>query len=146
METPNTNPIEYQPRTRLTDARNTLGWSQQRLATEIGTTHVNVSRWDRGITRPNPYFRKKLCMLFHKSEIELDLAPSPHTDTLPTTTFVEAATPFMRLSDGKGGIASKGGSAGRQDGSSPSTEPLKSTAIIDRDMPRPAMRLVGHDH
>jgi len=44
------------------------------VAESIGTTYVNVSRWERGITRPAPYFRKKLCGLFGKTEQELDLA------------------------------------------------------------------------
>ncbi|MGH2482108.1 MAG: helix-turn-helix domain-containing protein, partial [Ktedonobacteraceae bacterium] len=49
-----------QPRLRLTEARNMRGWSQQEVAEHIGSTYVNVSRWERGITRPSPYFRKKL--------------------------------------------------------------------------------------
>ena len=64
---------ESQPRVRLTEARNARGWSQQEVAERLGTTYVNVSRWERGITRPSPYFRKKLCMLFGKTEWELDL-------------------------------------------------------------------------
>ena len=64
---------ESQPRVRLTEARNARGWSQQEVAERLGTTYVNVSRWERGITRPSPYFRKKLCMLFGKAEWELDL-------------------------------------------------------------------------
>ncbi|HEU5376179.1 MAG TPA: tetratricopeptide repeat protein [Ktedonobacteraceae bacterium] len=63
-----------QPRVRLTEARNARRWSQQEVADNLGTTYVNVSRWERGITRPSPYFRKKLCALFGKTEPELDLA------------------------------------------------------------------------
>src|SRR5258708_14610193 len=63
-----------QPRIHLTEARNARGWSQVEVAESIGTTYVNVSRWERGITRPAPYFRKKLCGLFGKTEQELDLA------------------------------------------------------------------------
>lgn len=81
-----------QPRLRLTEARNAHGWSQQEVAERIGSTYVNVSRWERGITRPNPYFRKKLGALFGKTEPELDLALGPEaapeqeadTDALPT--------------------------------------------------------------
>jgi tetratricopeptide (TPR) repeat protein/transcriptional regulator with XRE-family HTH domain len=62
-----------QPRVRLTEARNARGWSQQEVADQLGTTYVNVSRWERGITRPSPYFRKKLCVLFGKAEQDLDL-------------------------------------------------------------------------
>ena len=42
-------------------------WSQEQVAEMIGTTGPNVSRWERGITIPNLYFRQKLCELFGKS-------------------------------------------------------------------------------
>lgn len=63
-----------QARVRLTESRVSYNLSQQEVADKIGTTYVNVSRWERGITRPNPYFRRKLCSFFQKSEEELDLA------------------------------------------------------------------------
>ncbi len=66
-----------QPRLRLTEARIERNWSQQDVADRIGTTHLNVSRWERGITKPGPYFRRKLCSLFGKSEQELDLESTP---------------------------------------------------------------------
>src|SRR5579864_8274796 len=62
-----------QPRLHLIEARTLRGLSQQQVADRIGTTHVNVSRWERGVTKPNPYFRRKLCRLFGKGEQELDL-------------------------------------------------------------------------
>lgn len=71
MQTPRSDP---QPRVNLTKARTGRKWSQQEVAELIGTTHLNVSRWERGITRPGPYFRSKLCALFGKSLQELDLA------------------------------------------------------------------------
>src|SRR6266516_7264071 len=87
------------PRARLADARIHQHWSQQEVADRIGTTHVNVSRWERGITRPSPYFRRKLCKLFEKSEEELDLGaqgsapppsatPPPHSATGPAAPSV----------------------------------------------------------
>jgi tetratricopeptide (TPR) repeat protein/transcriptional regulator with XRE-family HTH domain len=63
-----------QPRIRLTEARQDAGYSQQEVADRIGTTYVNISRWERGITKPGPYFRRKLCELFGKTEAELDLS------------------------------------------------------------------------
>lgn len=81
MDTPESNP---QPRIRLTEARNERHWSQQYVADQIGTTHVNISRWERGITRPGPYFRRKLCVLFGKSEEELDLG-LPRTASVPAS-------------------------------------------------------------
>ena len=89
--TPKSDP---QPRLRLTEARIGRNWSQQYVADRIGTTHLNVSRWERGITKPGPYFRRKLCSLFGKSEQELDLASTPASsaavpvDSEPTSSQV----------------------------------------------------------
>ncbi|HTI14432.1 MAG TPA: tetratricopeptide repeat protein [Dictyobacter sp.] len=65
------------PRLHLIDARSSRGLSQNEVANRLGTTHVNVSRWERGITRPSPYFRRKLCVLFGETEEALDLVPAP---------------------------------------------------------------------
>ncbi|GAC1580663.1 MAG: hypothetical protein NVS4B1_14510 [Ktedonobacteraceae bacterium] len=73
MQTPGIAP---RPRVRLTKERFIHKWSQRELADLIGTSTVNISRWERGLTRPGPYFREKLCVLFSKSEQELDLEAS----------------------------------------------------------------------
>jgi len=73
------------PRLRLTEARTFHHWSQQEVADRIGTTHVNVSRWERGVTRPNPYFRRKLCALFDKTEEELELVPQSQEERIVPT-------------------------------------------------------------
>jgi tetratricopeptide (TPR) repeat protein/transcriptional regulator with XRE-family HTH domain len=78
-----------QPRLRLIEARVVRQWSQQDVADRIGTTHLNVSRWERGITKPGPYFRRRLCTLFGKSEQELDLESSP---TLSAAIHATSAT------------------------------------------------------
>jgi transcriptional regulator with XRE-family HTH domain len=65
------------PRTRLHDERVRRGLSQAELAERVGTTFVNVSRWERGITGPNPYFRKKLVQFFGLEAWELDLDVEP---------------------------------------------------------------------
>jgi uncharacterized membrane protein/DNA-binding XRE family transcriptional regulator len=56
---------------RLREARERRGWSQERVAEQIGTTMVNVSRWERGYSTPSPYFREKLCQLYGKEAQEL---------------------------------------------------------------------------
>lgn len=61
------------PNQRLSREREQHGWSQQEVADYIGTTPVNVSRWERGLTTPSPYFRHKLCELFDKLAHELGL-------------------------------------------------------------------------
>lgn len=62
------------PRDRLIQARMQRKLSQRQVAERLETTHINVSRWERGITKPNPYFRRKLVHLFGQTEEELDLA------------------------------------------------------------------------
>ncbi len=85
-----------QPRAKLIEARGERKLSQQQLAERIGTNYVNVSRWERGITRPGPYFRRKLSRLFGKTEEELDLAlaaDTPATSTTPSTSHAAAPVP-----------------------------------------------------
>src|SRR5947209_448740 len=60
---------------RLHDARSERGWSQQNLADRIGTTPVNISRWENGSTFPSPYFRQRLCEVFGQTAAELGLVP-----------------------------------------------------------------------
>src|SRR6185437_13684738 len=49
------------PNEHLRQARLQRRWTQQELADHVGTTIANVSRWERGITIPGPYFRQQLC-------------------------------------------------------------------------------------
>ncbi len=58
----------------LRAAREDRGWTQADVAERIGSTSVNVSRWENGITFPGPYYRTKLCELYHKKFWELGLA------------------------------------------------------------------------
>ena len=87
---------DAQPRLKLTQARTEHKWSQQDVADLIGTTGLNVSRWERGITRPGPYFRAKLCKLFGKDPQELDLGPAP----APSEPATPPSTPNEPLYDG----------------------------------------------
>ncbi|HLI05308.1 MAG TPA: tetratricopeptide repeat protein [Ktedonobacteraceae bacterium] len=70
------------PNQRLSHAREQRGWSQQEVADRIGTTSVNISRWERGLTAPGPYFRHKLCALFEQSPQELGLIQETAGDPL----------------------------------------------------------------
>lgn len=114
---------EPQPRLKLTEARIARSLSQQDVAEQIGTTHVNVSRWERGITRPNPYFRRKLCQLFGLTAQELDLVPSASSEPPATTT------------------------ANIDEDESPAEKtPTPTATIVDPAVPLlPAIRLVGRD-
>jgi tetratricopeptide (TPR) repeat protein/DNA-binding XRE family transcriptional regulator len=66
--------------TLLRAAREELGWTQQKLADQIGTTPVNISRWENGLSFPSPHFRRRMCDFLGKTPAELGLLPpsSPH--------------------------------------------------------------------
>jgi len=68
------------PNHRLRRERERRAWSQQELADEVGTTPLNVGRWERGVTQPNPYFRRKLSEVFGKSAQELGLVSTKEPD------------------------------------------------------------------
>ncbi|HEX7737107.1 MAG TPA: helix-turn-helix transcriptional regulator [Ktedonobacteraceae bacterium] len=57
----------------LKQARELRGWSQAKVAREIGTDATTVSRWERGLFSPTPYFRERLCAVFEKNTAELGL-------------------------------------------------------------------------
>ena len=56
---------------RLKHERERRGWTQSEVAERIGTTQVNISRWEKSITAPGPYYRQKLGVLFGKTLTEL---------------------------------------------------------------------------
>lgn len=61
------------PNRRLKQARELRGWSQAKVAEAIGTDATTVSRWERGLFSPTPYFRERLCKLFGRNAEELGL-------------------------------------------------------------------------
>ena len=118
-----------QPRWRLSEERTQRKWSQQEVADLIGTTYVNISRWERGITRPNPYFRRKLCALFDKNEQELDLGGG--------TRF--SASHAGEAEKVTAGVASTDGAS--------SSEAIPDGALYDSAIPlQPAFTLIGRDN
>ena len=66
------------PNILLRQARIERGWSQRELAEQVGTTEVNVNRWEKGVTTPSPYFQKQLYEVFDKTAAELGLHAKPH--------------------------------------------------------------------
>ena len=68
------------PNQQLRQERERRCWSQLEVADRIGTTSLNVSRWERGITFPTPHFRQELCTLFGKSAGELGLLQGENAD------------------------------------------------------------------
>lgn len=73
------------PNQSLRAERELRGWSQARVAREIGTTAHNVSRWERGQTSPYPYFREQLCILYGKNARELGLVEDTEFIEKPET-------------------------------------------------------------
>ncbi|MGI9058176.1 MAG: tetratricopeptide repeat protein [Ktedonobacteraceae bacterium] len=69
------NARKFPPNLHLRKARVDRGWSQRELAERIGTTPVNISRWENGSTFPFPYFRQRLGEVFGKTPDELGLVP-----------------------------------------------------------------------
>ncbi|GCE47866.1 anaphase-promoting complex subunit 5 [Thermosporothrix hazakensis] len=68
---------------RLRRERELRGWSQAKVAQEIGTDPATVSRWERGLSFPYPYFRERLCALFGKNAEELGLVQEENSDQEP---------------------------------------------------------------
>jgi transcriptional regulator with XRE-family HTH domain len=64
------------PNKYLLSERLKYHWSQKEVAAMLGTTRINISRWECGMTTPSPYFRQRLIQLFDKTKEELGLAPS----------------------------------------------------------------------
>ncbi len=58
------------PNRQLRRERELRGWSQRKVADEIGTNIDTVSKWERGINIPDPHFREKLCALFGRNALE----------------------------------------------------------------------------
>ncbi|GHO97203.1 hypothetical protein KSF_072510 [Reticulibacter mediterranei] len=77
---------------RLKQARELRGWSQAKVAELIGTDATTVSRWERGIFSPTPYFREKLCVLFEKNAEELGLLETSQPSQQPEHTTGTART------------------------------------------------------
>lgn len=55
---------EHVPNGQLKAQRLKKNWTQIYVATMIGTSNVEVSRWETGAAEPSLYFREKLCELF----------------------------------------------------------------------------------
>ena len=73
-------------RNSIKQEREHRGWSQARLAQELGTDSVTISRWERGVSHPSPYFREKISHLFEKTVAELGLrtpVEEHHEDVVP---------------------------------------------------------------
>ena len=86
---------ERVPNERLRHARSLKGWSQAKLAEEVGTSFEMVSRWERGVTIPTLYFRAHLCTALGKTAEDLGLIHDASEQlAVPTSPFVFLACPY----------------------------------------------------
>jgi uncharacterized membrane protein/DNA-binding XRE family transcriptional regulator len=72
---------------KLKQEREQRGWSQARVAEQIGTDPGTISRWERGFSSPSPFFRERLCQLYGRTAGELGLLEQGQTND---TTVEEA--------------------------------------------------------
>ena len=76
------------PNVLLRREREQRNLSQEQLARGIGTTALNISRWERGSTSPSLHFRQKLIEFFGKSVEELGLTQKVIESTLVKGSFL----------------------------------------------------------
>jgi DNA-binding XRE family transcriptional regulator len=105
------------PNRRLKQARELRGWSQAKVAELIGTDATTVSRWERGLFLPTPYFREKLCGIFSKNAEELGLLEA--TQSLHQQDIAgppkDLGSPYMHTENGLSGTTGTTGTAGRSE-------------------------------
>jgi transcriptional regulator with XRE-family HTH domain len=75
----------YVARHGLVEARRQRGMTQKELALAVGTSYVNISRWERGETNPGPYYQKKLIELFAVAAEQLNLVVARPAETTAET-------------------------------------------------------------
>src|SRR5712691_11313579 len=80
---------EFVPNERLRRARSLKGWSQADLAEQVGTSFEIVSRWERGVTIPSPYYRERLYAVLGQSAEDLGLVSAR------TGAFTPPSTPLV---------------------------------------------------
>lgn len=61
------------PNERLRQARQRQGWSQDHLASLLGTNAFTISRWERGIAWPSPFYVQRLVVVFGQNTEALGL-------------------------------------------------------------------------
>jgi transcriptional regulator with XRE-family HTH domain len=77
------------PNHQLRQCREKRGWSQARLAELIGSVEGVVSKWERGISVPDPFYREKLCELFEKDAYDLGFLEKQDTNSITTLSFIK---------------------------------------------------------
>src|SRR5437588_5982551 len=101
MDTEDASEAKKFPRSvfsRLRQEREQHAWTQSEVAERTGTTQINVSRWENGITVPSPYYRQRLGELFGKSMEELGFIPASTRERhAEITTFSGTSDPPLPI-------------------------------------------------
>lgn len=77
---------------RLKQQREERGWTQSQVAEMIGTTQINISRWENGNTVPGPYYRQRLAVLFGKNLHELGLLSEVEVNSAEQENVISASS------------------------------------------------------
>jgi len=85
---------ERRPNGQLKAQRLKKNWTQVYVATMIGTSDVEVSRWETGGTEPSLYFREKVCALFGTTPEALGFVSSAETAQEERVTPLAASLPL----------------------------------------------------
>jgi transcriptional regulator with XRE-family HTH domain len=86
---------EHRPNEQLKAHRLKKNWTQVYVATMIGTSDVEVSRWENGASIPTLYFREKLCALFSTTPEALGFVSSP--ERAPEERIIHLPVPLTSL-------------------------------------------------
>src|SRR5437667_185796 len=80
---------------QLLNARTSRNWTQSKLAEMVGTTPLNINRWEQGKSRPGPHFRQELTRVFDMTEEQLGIATRTEKQTPALTVHsLSLATPI----------------------------------------------------
>jgi transcriptional regulator with XRE-family HTH domain len=128
------------PNRRLKQARELRGWSQAKVAEQIGTDATTVSRWERGLFSPTPYFRERLCALFDKNAEELGLLETGQLPQLEPVgaisvdgATIQAPGSFSSLANNSADTSNRAESPAHfSRGSRVSTNPLSASRVPER--------------
>ena len=85
---------------RLRQERERRAWTQNDVASKVGSDPKTVARWENGITFPGPYYRQRLGELFGKSLQDLGLIPESseeHSEPVSTLSGTPDSIPPLPI-------------------------------------------------